>query len=283
MAKEKKQSTLSNFFQPYTTKRYVVAGSVRWSIYKSLLKGVYATTAGSNGASGQQRRDEDPKEAVAVAAFDLDQTITHTKSGSPFPVSGSDWRWFNGHVKSVLEAIGQGRWSGYGGIESTNWRVVVITNQGGFVYGSGKRSEWFVERVQQIARQLDIPLRVYAATKPKKGMPDLYRKPSPEIWNEIVKDFEQEGLDVEKERSFFVGDAAGRPSDHSDADIAFARAVGVQHFLPEEFFVPETATTTLVNGDAKKKDLIMESGAVLGLANSEDVNRSSSSSSIATP
>ena len=36
--------------------------------------------------------------------------------------------------------------------------------------------------------------------------------------------------------SFFVGDAAGRPSDHSDCDSAFAKAVGLPFYLPEAAF-----------------------------------------------
>ena len=36
--------------------------------------------------------------------------------------------------------------------------------------------------------------------------------------------------------SFFVGDAAGRPGDHSDCDSAFAKAVGLPFYLPEAAF-----------------------------------------------
>ncbi len=33
--------------------------------------------------------------------------------------------------------------------------------------------------------------------------------------------------------SFYVGDAAGRPNDHSDADRGLARAIGIRFFTPE--------------------------------------------------
>ncbi|GMP65841.1 hypothetical protein CsSME_00026467 [Camellia sinensis var. sinensis] len=36
--------------------------------------------------------------------------------------------------------------------------------------------------------------------------------------------------------SFYVGDAAGRKDDHSDADIKFAQAVGLKFYVPEEYF-----------------------------------------------
>jgi len=41
------------------------------------------------------------------------------------------------------------------------------------------------------------------------------------------------------ESCFFVGDAAGRPGDHSDTDKVFAKAVGMQFYTPEEAFGAE--------------------------------------------
>ena len=38
---------------------------------------------------------------------------------------------------------------------------------------------------------------------------------------------------IDKDRSFFVGDAAGRPGDHSAADRKLALNVGLQFFTPE--------------------------------------------------
>lgn len=35
------------------------------------------------------------------------------------------------------------------------------------------------------------------------------------------------------EQSFFVGDAAGRPSDHSDVDKLFASAIKIRFYTPE--------------------------------------------------
>ena len=35
--------------------------------------------------------------------------------------------------------------------------------------------------------------------------------------------------------TFYVGDAANRPQDHSDADIAFAKNCEVEFFVPEQF------------------------------------------------
>lgn len=45
-----------------------------------------------------------------------------------------------------------------------------------------------------------------------------FRKPATGMWDRFVNDFNG-GVDVDMEASFFVGDAAGRRGDHSDADI----------------------------------------------------------------
>ena len=51
---------------------------------------------------------------------------------------------------------------------------------------------------------------------------------------EKIQEEELEGNEITS--TFYVGDAANRPQDHSDADIAFARNCNVEFFLPEEFF-----------------------------------------------
>ena len=38
------------------------------------------------------------------------------------------------------------------------------------------------------------------------------------------------------ERCFFVGDAAGRASDHGVGDKEFAEGVGIKFFVPEDIF-----------------------------------------------
>lgn len=73
----------------------------------------------------------------------------------------------------------------------------------------------FKEKVLAIMRQLDIPLSIYAATQY-----DVYRKPRTGMWKEFVDDYDLDVDDtnVDLEESFFVGDAAGRPGDHSCVD-----------------------------------------------------------------
>lgn len=63
-------------------------------------------------------------------------------------------------------------------------------------------------------RELEIPLSIYAATQA-----DEYRKPRTGMWKELMDDFDFDVDDrLDLEGSFFVGDAAGRPADHSCSD-----------------------------------------------------------------
>lgn len=73
----------------------------------------------------------------------------------------------------------------------------------------------FKEKLLAIMRQLDIPLSIYAATQY-----DEYRKPRMGMWKEFVDDYDLDVDDtrIDLEGSFFVGDAAGRPGDHSCVD-----------------------------------------------------------------
>lgn len=51
-------------------------------------------------------------------------------------------------------------------------------------------------------------MKVYAATEK-----DIYRKPRPGIWKELLDDFGLDASDIDFEASVFVGDAAGRVAE----------------------------------------------------------------------
>lgn len=105
---------------------------------------------------------------------------------------------------------------------SSRYQVIVLSNQKKISLQTeikGGRTEskslsTFKEKALAVMRQLDIPLSIYAATQA-----DEYRKPRTGMWKELVDDYDLDvdgRLDVEG--SFFVGDAAGRPADHSCSD-----------------------------------------------------------------
>jgi bifunctional polynucleotide phosphatase/kinase len=115
--------------------------------------------------------------------------------------------------------------------------VVIFSNQGG-VKGAldGKRADVVRRRVDALARDLGVPVHFFCGTqKGAEKDPFGYRKPRTGAW----RHFETKcngGVSIDLETSYYVGDAAGRPGDHSDSDAAFARNVGVRFFTPEAFF-----------------------------------------------
>lgn len=72
----------------------------------------------------------------------------------------------------------------------------------------------FKERVSAVMNQLDIPMSVYAAT-----LDDEYRKPRMGMWGDFLDDYDLDVSGVDLSNSIFVGDAAGRPGDHSQVDL----------------------------------------------------------------
>jgi bifunctional polynucleotide phosphatase/kinase len=71
----------------------------------------------------------------------------------------------------------------------------------------------FKGRVTNVMKQLEIPISVYAATED-----DEFRKPRAGMWRELLDDYDFEVTGVDSSASIFVGDAAGRPNDHSSVD-----------------------------------------------------------------
>jgi len=92
--------------------------------------------------------------------------------------------------------------------------VIIFTNQGGIKLDKpGSKLDIFKLKVVSILSILDIPLTLYGATEN-----DKYRKPRSGMWDEMVGDYDIDVHGVDKEASFFVGDAAGRDGDFSASD-----------------------------------------------------------------
>ena len=96
-----------------------------------------------------------------------------------------------------------------------------------------------VGRIEGFAKAAGVPLTVLCATAK-----DSYRKPGARSWSHFAG-AHNGGVEVDPTRSFYVGDAAGRPAragrkeDFSDSDRAFAAAVGIRFYTETEFFLAE--------------------------------------------
>lgn len=145
-----------------------------------------------------------------------------------------------------------------GSLQFVPYILVVFSNQGGVIIKDGtKRYCNYKERMNQIAEDARLPFLSYAATKasmkkpPKQakkgagavaaGPPppiDIFRKPEIGMWQELLKELNHYGCQVDLEKSFFVGDAAGRKNDFSNSDKMFAQGIGLKFFTPQQFFLP---------------------------------------------
>ncbi|KAL1959216.1 hypothetical protein VTO42DRAFT_2721 [Malbranchea cinnamomea] len=218
--------TVANFFKPISQKE---PPKIQWrTVNNSCIIGKYTPKGEpqqpSTPVDGKKRR---------VAAFDLDHTLIATTSGNKFATGPKDWKWWKPEVPGrVKELYSQG------------YVVVVISNQKAISLNKDPKKATdsksllnFKQKVSSVFESLDIPISVYAATQY-----DEYRKPRLGMWKEMIDDYD---LDlpgaVDLTESIFVGDAAGRPGDHSACDRNFASNLGIGFKTPEEFFLGEPA------------------------------------------
>lgn len=172
---------------------------------------------------------------LKIAAFDLDDTIIKTKSGKKFSLGPDDWQWWHASVPGKLKKLNE-----------DGHAVIFVSNQNAISLapdpktgGEMKAYMNFKAKVTAVFKKLDLPITLYAATEK-----DLNRKPRTGMWDQVLKDY---GLDVDRDNSFFVGDAAGRAADtaakthkdHSCSDRDFAANVGITFHTPEEYFLDE--------------------------------------------
>uniref|UniRef100_A0A182JRT7 FHA_2 domain-containing protein n=1 Tax=Anopheles christyi TaxID=43041 RepID=A0A182JRT7_9DIPT len=173
-----------------------------------------------------------------VAAYDMDGTLIKTKSGNVFPKSIDDWQIAFAEVPAKLKSL-----------HRNGYKLVIFTNQAGI--GKGKvRIEDFRQKIESLVRKLGVPMQVFISTGSGN-----YRKPRTGMWQTLCdRQQKDDGVLIDRARSFYVGDAAGRPElkkpvkrkkDHSLADRLLALNVGIRFLTPEEHFqnLPEMPWT----------------------------------------
>ncbi|KAL1947501.1 hypothetical protein VTO73DRAFT_13225 [Trametes versicolor] len=170
----------------------------------------------------------DPKPSAKVAAFDLDGCLiqgTFPKKGTP-----PKFEWWRPIVPKKLKQV-----------HDEGYSIVILTNQA--LRTQAQINDW-KKKIPLIANVLaDVPFRLFAATEK-----DGYRKPIPGMWYELERIFAQDGVHIDLAASFFIGDAAGRPSDHSSTDRKLALNIGIPFQTPEEYFLGLPAAKYVLPG-----------------------------------
>lgn len=111
------------------------------------------------------------------------------------------------------------------------YKLAIFTNQSAIKSAlTGKGATKCKAKVDAILKAADVRAAVCIAT-----MKDENRKPGLGMWNHFMQKCNG-GIEIDKESSFFVGDAAGRQFDFSDSDKEFAREMGLPFKTPEEVF-----------------------------------------------
>ncbi|KAF4321818.1 hypothetical protein BBO99_00004497, partial [Phytophthora kernoviae] len=177
-------------------------------------------------ARAEQTEARDVK--VKIAGFDLDGTIIVTKSGKRFAKDKDDWKWF--HSTLVRDKLVQLAKEGY--------TLVIFSNQNGIAKGNVSDTE-VQTKVEAIVKSLNLPMLVYLGTES-----DMMRKPRVGAWKEMVGLLSAKGEEaIDKQESFYCGDAAGRPKiagrtkDFAATDYKFALNIGIRFYTPEGLFL----------------------------------------------
>uniref|UniRef100_A0A0D6R2Q3 PARP-type domain-containing protein n=1 Tax=Araucaria cunninghamii TaxID=56994 RepID=A0A0D6R2Q3_ARACU len=148
-------------------------------------------------------------------------------------------------VKTSLKRVGADAWSlqypsvpeKLQGYHSKGYKLVIFTNESNIERWKNSRQKAIdskVGRLEGFIKRVKVPMQVFIACG-IEGSGDPFRKPKPGMWRLMQRHFNS-GIAVDMEQSFYVGDAAGRIKDHSDADISFAKGVGLKFFVPEDIF-----------------------------------------------
>lgn len=171
-----------------------------------------AIGSGVYAAAGMNRT------SLMAACFDLDWTLIRPVRGR-FPKDATDWAFLPNRI-TILKQY-----------QEAGYSLIIFSNQG----YTGAKLTMALQRINHVITALHaqgLYPWVFAAT-----LHNTYRKPHPGMWTAFIQ-----SRPIDKAKSFYVGDAAGRPGDYDDNDRQFAQAVGLPFFTPEEIF-PNTTVT----------------------------------------
>ncbi len=144
------------------------------------------------------------------ACFDFDHTIVRPKNQNIFSKDTDDWEWFNSNTKSIIKSY-----------YDKGYAIVIFTNQN----RRNKNIELKINQIKNVLDLLEIPYKAFIL------MDEPIKKPS----NFSFIQFDKQNR-LNKQMSFYVGDALGRKNDWSDSDKQFSINCQLPYYSPEEIF-----------------------------------------------
>ncbi|MED6197842.1 hypothetical protein PIB30_060579 [Stylosanthes scabra] len=173
-------------------------------------------------------RDDGLNDSSKIAAFDFDGCLAKTAVNK---VGADAWSLMYSSIPGKLQSL-----------YKDGYKLVIFTNESNIERWKNKRQvavDSKIGRLNNFIEKVKVPIQVFISCGVGKGKADgkedPFRKPKPGMWHLMQQHFNS-GIPIDMDQSFYVGDAAGRESDHSDADIKFAEAIGLKFFVPEEYF-----------------------------------------------
>eukprot|EP01133_Synstelium_polycarpum_P004341 gene4341-5068_t len=170
-----------------------------------------------------------------IVAFDMDDTMIKTRSGTTFAKTREDWQWWDKSVPSFMKKY-----------HDDGYQVIVITNQGGIGHKGAfdaRKFNMITGKIEDLFNVIGIPCIAILAT----DLNGMWRKPNKLMWSHLVNNCTDGKVTIDVSKCMYIGDAAGRPAgwkagykaDFASSDLGFALTSGIAFQTPEEFFLGE--------------------------------------------
>lgn len=153
----------------------------------------------------EEYKINNPEYRMKMASFDYDWTLVNPESDSTLPKDINDWEWYYHTIPEKLK-----------GLYNDGYMIVIFTNQS---------KSWRIQQIKNVLESLNIPCFIII------GKSKDYKKPSIELYKAFIGKHT-----IDKDKSFFVGDALGRKIDFANSDAEFAKNIGIKYYSPEEYF-----------------------------------------------
>lgn len=145
-----------------------------------------------------------------IAAFDLDHTLIKPIGAKTFSQDENDFIFYNPLVPSIIQNY-----------YDKGFMIMIITNQS---------KNYKYKLIENFLKLIPTPLIVIIGNKE-------IRKPQQKLFNYLFQIFPTKNIsNINFEKSFFIGDAAGNLGDFSDSDKEFAHNIGFK-FIPTNDFM----------------------------------------------